>query len=98
MGLGKEWRRYIMALVKPLDFEKIFINYFAGSAEIFIVVAMIFFAYLGARFRMPSGVFGMFMALFIILLAGFNFDMFLIPLIVVLVLGVYWIFSKVIKY
>ena len=87
-----------MALVQPLDFERIFINYFAGGAEIFIVVAMIFFAYLGAKLRMPAGVFGMFMALFIILLAGFNLNMFLIPLIVVLVLGVYWIFSKVIKY
>ncbi|GEM_PF-5129153 len=84
--------------VKPLDFETIFINYFAGSGEIFIVLAMIFFAYLGAKYRMPSGVFGIFMALFIIGLAGFQINTFLIPLIVVIGLGVYWIFSKVIKY
>ena len=84
--------------VKPLDFETIFINYFAGSAEIFVVLAMIFYAYLGAQYRMPAGVFGMFMALFIILLAGFKFDTFVIPLVVVIGLGGYWIFSKVIKY
>ena len=84
--------------VKPLDFETIFINYFAGSGEIFIVLAMIFYAYLGAKYRMPAGVFGIFMALFIILLAGFSINTFLVPLVIVIVMGGYWILSKVIKY
>jgi hypothetical protein len=84
--------------VQPLDIETIFINYFAGSAMIFVVLAMIFYAYLGAKYRMPNGVFGIFMALFIILLAGFSINTFLVPLVIVIVMGGYWILSKVIKY
>jgi len=84
--------------VQPLDLETIFINYFAGSTIVFVALAMVFFAYLGAKFRMTNGVFGMFMALFVILLAGFSINTLLVPLVLIIVLGGYWILSKIIKY
>jgi len=63
-----------MAVVYPLDLFSIFVNYFAGSLNIFFGVALIFFAYLGARFRMPNGVFIPLIALFVVMMAGLGYQ------------------------
>ena len=44
-------------MVQPLDLQTIFVNYFAGNAEIFVFLAFAVFAFLAAKFRMPSMVF-----------------------------------------
>ena len=63
-----------MAVVYPLDLFSIFVNYLAGSLNIFFGVALIFFAYLGARFRMPNGVFIPLIALFVVMMAGLGYQ------------------------
>lgn len=57
--------------VEPLNLECILVNTFAGSIEIFVFLALIFIAMVGARFRMINmtllimfGLFGVLMAQF----------------------------------
>lgn len=71
--------------INPLDWQTLFVNVFAGSMQIFTVVAILVFGYLSARFRFPNvvtlivlGLFVVFMAaympslyLFVIVFAGF---------------------------
>ena len=55
-----------MVFIKPLDLKIILINYFAGSWEVFYFLAVIVFAYLGARYRMPTQIFLILMLIFIV--------------------------------
>jgi len=50
-----------MAFLEPLNLEKIFINYVAGSMEIFL--------FLTAKFRMPNSIFLLLIGVFTIFLA-----------------------------
>ena len=57
--------------IEPLDLRCILINTFAGSMEVFIFIAMIAIAVLGARFRMLNTTLLIMYALFAILMANF---------------------------
>ena len=87
-----------MAVVYPLDLFNIFVNYFAGSLDIFFGIALIFFAYLGARFRMPNGVFIPLIALFVVMMAGLGYQALYVVTIFLVAFTVYWILSKEVKY
>jgi hypothetical protein len=60
-----------MVAIQPLDLEYIFVNTVAGSWTIFFFLAMAFFAYLAARFRMPNQIFLIMMAVFVIFMANY---------------------------
>jgi len=60
-----------MAAVQPLDLEYIFVNTLAESMTIFFFLAMAFFAYLAARFRMPNQIFLIMMGTFVIFFANY---------------------------
>lgn len=87
-----------MALVQPLDLYTIFVNYFAGSMEIFFATALIFFAFIAAKYRIPNTIFLMLMTLFIILMGGLG-EVSLLYVIAMFVIGlvVYFIIAKPIK-
>jgi len=59
-----------MAIIEPLAIEQIFVSNFAGTAEIFIFIMVVFIAALAARFRMPNGVAIPMFALFIVFMTG----------------------------
>jgi hypothetical protein len=82
---------------KPLNLEELFINWLAGSMDMFFFLAMIFFAFLAAFFRMPTSVYLILMGLFIILMAGLGYNTFYILLIFVGGLVGYYIISRFIK-
>jgi len=60
-----------MAFIYPLDLGKILINTLSGSLNIFIFLAFIFIASMGAMFRMPNLVLGAMFALFGIFLSNY---------------------------
>ena len=83
-------------MVQPLDFEYIFVNLFAGSRDIFFFLAVIFFAFLGAKLKMEGGVFMMLLVLFVLMISGISgYKNFLFPLIV-LAAGLF-IYSLIIR-
>jgi len=86
-----------MALIKPLDLQNILVNYFAGSMEIFIFIAMIFFGFMAAKFRMPNSIFLILMVLFVILMAGYGIQYLYTLAIFAIGLFVYYIVAKMIK-
>lgn len=53
-----------MAFIEPLDLETIFINYLAGSLELYFALALLVIAILGGMFRMPLPVFIIMVAMF----------------------------------
>lgn len=83
-----------MALIQPLDFQTIFVNYFSGSMQIFFWVSLVFFAWLGAKFRMTNVVFLVLMIAYILFM-GKWIRLPLVLLVVVLIgLLIFWILSK----
>lgn len=82
-------------MVQPLDFEQIFVHFLAGSREIFLFIAVLFFAFLAAKFRMLNEVFLIMMVVFVIFMAGTG--SFIIYSIIMLLVGLffYTIFSRI---
>ena len=72
----------IFQIIAPLNIEEIFLNYFAGTALIFILLLIAFFAYVGAKLRIPTYVFLMLMA---VLLAAFSYTRYQILMLLVLI-------------
>jgi len=60
-----------MTLVQPLNFEQIFVQYLAGSWVIFLFLAIIAFAYISARFKLPNVVFMFMLLLFGVMMMPF---------------------------
>lgn len=58
-----------MAIIEPLDFQTIFVNYLAGGWDLFFILSIVTFAYLGARFKMPNMAFMLLMALYSAIMA-----------------------------
>jgi len=90
----------MVAIVEPLDFETIFVNYFAGNMTIFIFVAAFVFMYLAASYRMPGRVFFVMMCLFVIMLAGVAGGAIagIYTMTIIFVgIGIYYIWGKIIK-
>ena len=63
-----------MAFTEVLNLEKIFVNYFFGSLELFTFGALILFSFLAAKYRMPNYIFLMMLSIFFIFMAGFGFQ------------------------
>lgn len=59
-----------MVLTLPLDLETLLVANFAGSAEIFLFIAVIFLAGLAAKFRMPNGIALPMLGLFAVFMMG----------------------------
>jgi len=85
-----------MAFTEVLNLEKIFVNYFAGSYLIFYFIAIAFFAYLAARFRLPNFATLMLLGLFVIFMANWVGIIVALVLFVVGAISVL-IWAKVIK-
>jgi len=86
-----------MAYLEPLNLRAIFVNYFAGSIEIFYFIAVILFSYLAARFRMPLQVYLVFMIVFVIFLSPFYNLFFVLTMLCVAGL-IFYILSKIVKH
>ena len=41
-------------VVRPLDLQTIFVNYFAGNMTVFVFITFVLMLYLSARYRMPN--------------------------------------------
>lgn len=86
-----------MAFTTPLDLQTIFVDYFAGSMEYFMFIAIILFSYMAARYRMPGTVFLILMGVFTVFMAGYGYGGLLVVSIVVAGLVSYWLLAKTIK-
>lgn len=86
-----------MVFETPLDLRTILVNYFAGSMTIFYALAVIVFAYLAARFRMPNYIFLVMMVLFITTMAGLGYPILYALVIVIGGMIAFWIMAKTIK-
>lgn len=84
-------------MVDPLNLEQIFVNYLAGSYTIFFFLAIAFFAYLAARLRIPNFTFLLLMGLFVVMMAGFGFQMLYAVVVFIAGLFIYQTISKIIK-
>jgi len=60
--------------INPLDLQLLFVNTFAGSMEIFIIIAFFAVAVLAAFFRMPNALALTMFALFGIFMAAYSPD------------------------
>jgi len=60
-----------MALHQPLDLEYWLVNVFAGTAEIFISVALIAIFWLCSKLRVDIGITTLLAGLFLVLMKGF---------------------------
>ena len=78
----------------PLDLKTIFVNYFAGSMEIFMFMLLIVMAGLAGKYRMPNYVFLMLLIIFSVFMAGTGYSLFLILGIIIAGLISYWILAK----
>ena len=81
------------AYPQPLDLYTLFVNYFAGTYQIFILIAMLFFGYYALKLKMNQFLFIILMGIFIILF----YPTYLAILIIIVALLVYNIFSKIVK-
>jgi hypothetical protein len=83
---------------QPLDLYEIFVNTLSGSMMIFVALSLIFFAWLGAKFKMPNYIFLGFMALFVIVMGiiGGGFPWVIVSIILALV--AFLIIAKPFKY
>ena len=59
-------------IINPLDLEKIFIGYVAGSVEVFVVLTIIFLAIISAKWKIPTPIFLLFTAILTLVLAGIS--------------------------
>ena len=82
--------------VQPLDLERILVNNVAGSMEVFMLLAFIFIAVLGAYFRMINSVVLIMYVLFAIFMAQYLQGLYFL---VVLIGGIFafWAIAKIVK-
>ena len=55
--------------ISPLDFKKIFLDYFLGSPELFIFAFIIIFSFAAAKFGMPNKIYLVLLAISSLLFA-----------------------------
>lgn len=79
-----------MALIDPMDFEKIFINVFAGDINIFVILTIILITIIGAYLRLSDKIILSLLLLFVIIFADY---LGILYVFIILVLGLvifYW--------
>ena len=79
-----------MYVIEPLNLERIFVDYLAGSMVIFFFIFMAVMMFLGAKLRMPNKVLLLMAALFAIMMAGYGFE--LIYALVIFMIGIFYYF------
>ena len=67
-----------MAWINPLDLQMLFVNTFAGSMEIFMIIAFFAVAALAAFFRMPNALALTMFALFGVVMAAYSQEFYFI--------------------
>ena len=82
--------------IEPLNLECWLVNVFAGTMDIFIFIALIFIAGMGARFRMLNSTLLIMFALFAIIMAQFMTGIYFLA---VLLVGLFvsWSIGKIVK-
>ena len=74
-----------MSIEAPLGLRDLLVNTIAGSNLLFGFLAIIFFSFLAARFRMPSSAFLVLMVLFAVL---FTIELGSVVIIILIVTGI----------
>lgn len=71
-----------LAYIQPFDLKTIFVDLFAGDTTLFVFVAALLMSGLAARFRMPSPVFLVLLALFGIILSSVTTTLYAVVVII----------------
>ena len=85
-----------MAFVNPLALETIFVNFLAGSANIFLFLMFLFIAGFSGKFRMPNEIFLIMLVVFAVIMANFFGGFYAFALIISSVIVFYGV-GKIIK-
>ena len=85
-----------MNFIQPLNLDTLFVGTLAGTLPIFMFLAMIFIAYMAARFRMPNGILLVMIAIFALLFAYYFGGLTITVLIVLGIIGGYLV-TRLIK-
>ena len=86
-----------MVVHLPLDIEYWFISVFSGSFEMFTLVALFTITCMAAYFKMSSITYGMFIAMFAVILATNGFNNLLILLILIFAGILYWWIRRLVE-
>ncbi len=82
--------------IQPFDFECIFVNFMAGSMDLFVLIAVIVIAGMGARFRMMNSTLLIMFALFSIIMAQFMSGFYFLAILIAGLL-ISFIIGKIVK-
>lgn len=80
-----------MAFLQPLDLESIFINYLAGSAELFTFFSYLIITIGSAYFRMPDKIFLIMIAVFSVMMANYTGGIYVLVLFISGIISFYGI-------
>ncbi len=72
--------------IEPLDFKKIFLEYFLGSTELFMFAFILVISFLSAKYNMSNRNFGLILIICSIIFAGYMGEA--IYIIILVILGV----------
>jgi hypothetical protein len=86
-----------MVMYQPLDLEYWFRYVFSGSIEIFSILGVLMITALGAYFRMSYITYGIFMAMFAIILASAGFNFLLVLLILIFAPILFWWLRRLVE-
>ena len=85
-----------MVYVQPLDFQNLLIGTLSGSSFIFMILALIAISFVAARLRMNNILFGIMVALFVIIMGAWLQEIYAFG-IVIIGIAVFYIYSKIPK-
>jgi len=86
-------------VVRPLDLQTIFVNYFAGSMVVFVFITFVLMLYLSARYRMPNSALLVMVVFYSMILIGIQAPASVAYLIIICAfIGLGWIGAKLWKY
>lgn len=86
-----------MVYHSPFDLYYWFVTVFAGSMTMFMAIAFLFIAMMGAMFRMPALIVGISFALFVIMMATYFGVGLLIIVMVIAAFAIMWVLSRLIR-
>ena len=92
-----------MAFVQPFDFQTIFLDYFAGSIEIFFLIGLFVIAIAAIKFKMNLTMSTYFVIIFTLILNGYALyqgavsPLLLLFLVVAVIIGIPIIMREVLK-
>ena len=76
-------------IINPLDLKTIFVDYLAGSTEIFVLIGVLLLGFIGHYFKMKTPVFLTLSAIFIVITSYYTRSLFIMTSsIILLILGI----------